>query len=75
MVNREWLASMKKGSILINVARGSLVAEQALADALASGHVGGAGLDVFNEEPASPSSPLLQNPRVIVRRTLPASPT
>ena len=65
MVNREWLASMKKGSILINVARGSLVDEQALADALASGHLGGAGLDVFDEEPANPSSPLLHHPRVI----------
>ena len=65
MVSREWLASMKKGSILVNVARGSLVDEQALAEALASGHLGGAGLDVFDEEPANPSNPLLQNPRVI----------
>ena len=65
MVNRAWLAVMRKGAILINVARGSLVDEQALGEALASGHLGGAGLDVFDQEPANPASPLFHQPRVI----------
>jgi phosphoglycerate dehydrogenase-like enzyme len=65
MVNREWLAAMKQGAVLINVARGSLVDEQALSDALASGHIGGAGLDVFEEEPANPANPLLSQPRIL----------
>jgi lactate dehydrogenase-like 2-hydroxyacid dehydrogenase len=65
MVNREWLAGMKKGAILINVARGSLVDEQALGEALGSGHLGGVGLDVFEEEPANVANPLLTTARVV----------
>jgi D-3-phosphoglycerate dehydrogenase/(S)-sulfolactate dehydrogenase len=59
VVNAASLAQMKKGVILVNCARGGLVDEKALADALASGHVGGAALDVFEKEPVSPDNPLL----------------
>jgi len=65
LVNRAWFAKMKKGAILINVARGSLVDELALAEALSSGHLGGAGLDVFDQEPVNPANPLFLHPRVI----------
>ena len=52
MFNRETFGMMKKGSIFINVARGGLMDEDALADALDSGHLFGSGLDVFENEPA-----------------------
>lgn len=51
LFNRERLVRLRSGAWLINTARGSLVDEEALADAVASGHLAGAGLDVFEEEP------------------------
>ncbi len=51
MVGREELAGMKNDAILINTARGGLIDEAALADALRSGQLGGAGLDVYDQEP------------------------
>lgn len=59
LVNAERLALMKKTAFLINTSRGPLVDEQALADALNSGHVAGAGLDVLCVEPADKVGPLL----------------
>lgn len=65
LVNTEFLSKMKKGSFLINTARGDLVNEKDLLGALKSGHLKGAGLDAFQQEPLDPASPLLELPQVI----------
>ena len=59
------LAAMKPTSILVNVARGPIVQETALIDALTAGRPWGAGLDVFDSEPIGAEHPLLAHPRVI----------
>jgi len=66
MVNRDFLAKMPPGSYLINTSRGGLVVEADLRDALRSGHLAGAGLDVLNREPPEPGNPLLGLPNVIL---------
>ncbi|MFY9692944.1 MAG: NAD(P)-dependent oxidoreductase, partial [Xanthobacteraceae bacterium] len=64
IINAETLAATKKGVRLINCARGELIDEPALVEALKSGHVAGAAIDVFREEPAT-QSPLFALPNVI----------
>ena len=59
LVSAEKLATMKSSAFLINTGRGPLVDEQALADALNSGQIAGAGLDVLSSEPPAPDNPLL----------------
>lgn len=66
IVNAARLAQMKQGAILLNTARGSLVDESALAHALRSGHLGGAGIDVMCAEPPATDNPLLQEPACII---------
>lgn len=61
LIDKEELANMKPSSLLINTGRGGLVNEQALVDALKHGEIGGAGVDVFTEEPADDSNPLVAN--------------
>lgn len=59
MVNTEFLVNMKPGAVLINTARGGLVDERALADAIKAGFIGGAALDVLAQEPPAEDCPLI----------------
>ena len=59
MVNTEFLVNMKPGAILINTARGGLVDERALADAIKAGFIAGAALDVLEQEPPAKDCPLI----------------
>lgn len=67
------LAQMKKGSYVLNAARGGIVDEQALLHALNSGHIAGAAFDVFEEEPPPKTHLFLKHPRIIVTPHLGAS--
>jgi phosphoglycerate dehydrogenase-like enzyme len=66
LIDTRALARMRRGSILINTCRGGVVDETALYEALTSGHLAGAGLDVFETEPLPRTSPLLRLPTVVV---------
>lgn len=66
MIGARELAMMKPGSILINTARGRVIDEGALVEALRTRHLGGAGLDVFEHEPLPPESPLRQLDNVLL---------
>jgi D-3-phosphoglycerate dehydrogenase len=66
MINAASLMTMRRGAWIINTARGPLIDESALVDALASGQVGAAGLDVFEAEPLPADSPLRQSDNVIL---------
>jgi phosphoglycerate dehydrogenase-like enzyme len=66
VIDADALARLPRGARVINIARGEIVDERALVSALQSGHVGGAYLDVFHEEPLPAASPLWDLPNVIV---------
>lgn len=66
LINRRTLAAMKRGSILINTARGCLVNEDDLYQALVDGHLSGAGLDVMASEPPEPDNPLFSLDNVVI---------
>jgi D-3-phosphoglycerate dehydrogenase / 2-oxoglutarate reductase len=74
LIGADQLAKTKPGVLIVNAARGGLVDEQALADAVRSGQVGGAGIDVFDAEPCT-TSPLFELPQVVVTPHLGASTT
>ncbi|NLD19373.1 MAG: D-2-hydroxyacid dehydrogenase [Clostridiales bacterium] len=74
MVNTEFLVNMKPGAFLINTARGGLVDERALADAIKAGFIGGAALDVLAQEPPSKHDPLIGIDNCIITPHLAWSP-
>lgn len=66
LINAATIAKMKDGAILLNTARGQVIDETAVADALNSGKLRGAAVDVVSEEPISPTNPLLSAPNCII---------
>ena len=66
MIDREQFARMKSTGYLVNIARGGIVQEDALKEALQSGQIAGAGIDVCETEPLSADSPLWDVPNLII---------
>lgn len=66
VLGRAEIARMRPGGVVVNTARGGIVDEAALAEALASGHLAAAGLDVFETEPPAPGHPLLACPTAVL---------
>ena len=66
IINRETIAKMKDGVLIVNNARGGLIVEEDLAEALKSGKVGGAAVDVVSREPIESGNPLLSAPNCII---------
>lgn len=73
LIGESQLARMKKGALLLNVARGGVVDETALLSALRNGHLAGAALDVYEQEPLAKDSPLRALPNVVMTPHLGAS--
>jgi D-3-phosphoglycerate dehydrogenase len=73
VINAQRLRQMKAGARVLNVARGGIIDEQALADALVDGHIAGAAIDVFTKEPPPPDNPLLGAPNLVLTPHLGAS--
>jgi D-3-phosphoglycerate dehydrogenase len=73
IIGKDSIARLKKGSFVVNVARGGVVDEAALAEALKSGHLAGAALDVYESEPLEQDSPLRDAPNLILTPHLGAS--
>ena len=66
IINKENLSRMKQGAFLLNLARGPLLDEEAVAEALKSGRIGGLGVDVVSTEPITRDNPLLSSPRTVI---------
>ncbi len=66
MVDRDFIGKMKDGAVLINTSRGAVLNEADVAEALRSGKLSGAGVDVLAKEPADPANPLLSAPNCII---------
>jgi len=66
VLSRERIRALPRGAVVLNLARGRLVDEEALLEALTDGHLRGAGLDVFNTEPLPPESPFWPLPNVLI---------
>jgi D-3-phosphoglycerate dehydrogenase len=66
LISRELLESLPSGAIVVNTSRGRILDEQALADGLRNGRLGGAGLDVFADEPIGPQHPLTALPNTVL---------
>jgi glycerate dehydrogenase len=75
LINKEALAQMKDSAILLNTARGPLLDEQAVADALHSGKLRGAAVDVVSKEPMEKTNPLLTAPNCIITPHMAWAPT
>lgn len=73
MVGARELALLKKGAIVVNAARGNIIEEQALVDALHSGHLFAAGIDVFKDEPPAKDHPFLTAPNLAITAHLGAN--
>ncbi len=66
LISGEVLAKMRKGAVVVNVSRGGLIDEAPLAAALKAGHIAGAGIDTFAQEPLGPDHPLRSAPNTIL---------
>ena len=66
LIDHRALSRLPHGAVLVNTARGGIVDEEALVEALRSGRLAAAALDVFEREPLDPKSPLLEAPRLIL---------
>jgi D-3-phosphoglycerate dehydrogenase len=73
LLGRPRLEAMKPGAFVLNVARGGIVDESALADALRTGHLAGAAVDVYSSEPMAPDNPLRDAPNLVLTPHLGAS--